>query len=148
MGWPVIPAERREAREPGPMSPGVAGYTTHKINFDAGVRGPRLRAIALRRAKARIDSLARVVRDDSPMASIRGAGAQLLDLLVGRQHRGAVDILEVRHGAAAVLQRDLADECAHGGLVVAGAVDERGHGAVDLEISEGGGELLGVGRAR
>src|SRR5271170_7992989 len=51
--------------------------------------------------------------------------AQLLCFRVGRQHRSAVDIFEVDHHRFAVLQRKLADEGAHGRLVVAAAVNER-----------------------
>src|SRR5262245_51961919 len=45
--------------------------------------------------------------------------AQLLHLGVGRQHGGAVDILEIDHHRLAVLERELADIGAHGRLVVA-----------------------------
>src|SRR5450432_482460 len=51
--------------------------------------------------------------------------AQLLCFRVGRQHRGAVHILEVDHHRLAVLERELAHVGAHGRLMVAAARDER-----------------------
>src|SRR5215211_8824252 len=63
-----------------------------------------------------------------PPGSVRGAGAQLLGFLLGGEHRGAVDIFEVRHGALAILQRDLAHIGPHRRLMVAGAVAERSEG--------------------
>src|ERR1051325_372202 len=69
----------------------------------------------------------------SRSGSVRLRGPELLHLGVGRQHGRAVDILDVAHGALAVLQRDLADIGTHGGLVVAGAIGERPERAVDLE---------------
>src|SRR5882724_11338431 len=71
-----------------------------------------------------------------PRSIHRRRWTKLLHLGVGRQHAGAVDIFEVAHGALAVLQRDLADIGAHGGLLVAGTVFERPERAIDLEAAE------------
>src|SRR3954466_4626762 len=55
---------------------------------------------------------------------------------VGRLHRRAVDEVEILHGALAVLHRGLPDPCAHGALVVDGAVRDRSDGRVQLEARE------------
>src|SRR5260370_521433 len=70
--------------------------------------------------------------DRSP--SIRRA--QLSHVLVRRQHRGAVDVLEIDHDGLAVLERELAHIGPHGGLMVAAAIHERTERAVDLEAVE------------
>src|SRR5271165_2399258 len=57
---------------------------------------------------------------------------QLLHLGIRRQHRGAVDILEVDHNRLAILERELADIGAHGRLVVAAAKDERAERTIDF----------------
>src|SRR5262249_10468611 len=50
--------------------------------------------------------------------SMRGRGAQLPDLRVGRQHRAAIDIFEIHHDRLAVLDGGLADIGAHRRLVI------------------------------
>src|SRR2546423_4461193 len=67
--------------------------------------------------------------------------AQLPHLGIGRLHRGAVDVLDVDHRAAALLERDLANPRAHGALVVDRAVRDRTGRRVDLEVGERGDDL-------
>src|SRR5271169_4547545 len=57
--------------------------------------------------------------------SIRRRRPQPFHLGVRGQHTRAIDIFEINHGAAPVLQGELADESAERGLVIAGAVNER-----------------------
>src|SRR3979409_639691 len=62
---------------------------------------------------------------------------QFFHLGIGRKHRSAVHVLEVRHGAGALLERDRPHIGAHGGLMVAGAVGEGAERAVDFQALEG-----------
>src|SRR5215470_9264279 len=73
-------------------------------------------------------------------------GAQLLHVVVRRQHRGAIDIFEIHHDGLAVLLSELADIGSHGGLMVAAAEDERTEGAVDREAVERRRDFRGVSR--
>src|SRR3954464_15155789 len=57
--------------------------------------------------------------------------AQLPYLGIGGLHRGAVDVLDVHHGAAALLYRELADPRAHGGLVIDAAIGHRAGRRID-----------------
>src|SRR5690242_4796816 len=68
-------------------------------------------------------------RSRTTMRSIRRR-PQLLHLGIGREHGGAIHILEVGHGPGALFERDGADEGAHGGLMIARPVDERAERAV------------------
>src|SRR5919109_3271742 len=51
--------------------------------------------------------------------------AQLPHFGIGRQHRGAVDVLDLDHRAFALLDGGLADPRAHGALVIARAKSNR-----------------------
>ena len=53
--------------------------------------------------------------------SIRRSGPQLLHLGIRGQHAGTIDIFVINHGAAAVLERELADKGAERRLMVDGA---------------------------
>src|SRR5438105_1209064 len=67
---------------------------------------------------------------------------KLLHLIVGRHHARAVDILEIRHGALAVLERDLADVGADRRLMILGSIGERAQRTtLDLEAAESSDQL-------
>src|SRR5207237_5033827 len=67
---------------------------------------------------------------------------------IGRLHRGAVDVFDVDHRAAALFERDLADPRPHGALVVDRAVRARPGSRVGREGGEGRADLLRLGAAR
>ena len=73
--------------------------------------------------------------------------SKLFHLGIGGERAGAIDVLEIDHGAVAVLQSDFADESAERRLMVAGAENKWPEGPVHLEAAEGVNELFGVGGA-
>src|SRR5918911_4096301 len=73
--------------------------------------------------------------------------AQLPHFVVGRQHRCAIDVLDVDHRALALLDRGPAHPRAHGALVIAPAISDWPSRRIDLEIRECGDQLLGVSTA-
>src|SRR4051812_2730178 len=73
---------------------------------------------------------------------------QLPHLGVGRLDLRTVHVAERGHDAPAVLQRQAADESAHGRLVIERAVGDAAERRVDGEALHRRDQLLGVGAAR
>ena len=73
--------------------------------------------------------------------------SQLFHLGIGGERAGAIDVLEIDHGAVPVLQGDFANESAERRLMVAGAESKWPEGPVHLKAAEGVNELFGVGGA-
>src|SRR5919201_606039 len=74
--------------------------------------------------------------------------AQLPYFGIRGQDRGAVDVLDVDHGALAFLDGRLAHPGAHRALVIARAKSDRPGGRIHLQVGERADELLRVRAAR